>query len=318
MKHRSEAVAVPRTLLDRGPPPDPWALVWGQPYIDSTTLAGALEADLESTPQPDFRTRLLVRDSAVALREYWGARRFGRWLARSPVGERIRRILKEDLGEPGFTAIRRRLVDRITSVEVGQIFTMLGHGVHDRVEVYVAGSIPTLIQGLTARPTNDIDIVNEVPEAIRRQRAVLEKIEIQFGLTLGHVQAYYLPANWQQRRQWLGDYGGLRVYLVDVYDIFVSKLSSKLEKHQLDLRVLASKLDKEKAKDRLLGDGRPFLDDTHLRPQIEENWRFIFQEPLFPAETEGEAKPPAPAKEPRKGRSRKEKGKGLPPEEPQG
>jgi len=68
-------------------------------------------------------------------------------------------------------------------------------------------------------------------------------------------------------------------------DIFVSKLSSKQKKHQLDLRVLALKLDKDVAKRRLLTDGRRFLDDTKLRPQIDENWRFIFQEPLCPQQT---------------------------------
>ncbi len=51
---------------------DPWRLVWGQPYIDSRTLAAAIEQDLARSADPDFRTRLLVRDSAVALRSYWG------------------------------------------------------------------------------------------------------------------------------------------------------------------------------------------------------------------------------------------------------
>jgi hypothetical protein len=264
----------PATLLD------PWRLVWGQPYIDSRTLAAAIEQDLQREPHPDFRTRLLVRDAAVALRSYWGSRRFAQWLAASPVGPRIREILDEDLGETGFPAIRRRLVDSIDSTRLRRIFELLGRTIHDRIEVHIAGSIPTLIKGLTARPTGDIDLVDEVPEEIRRQRAVLRKIETDFGLKLGHVQSHYLPAHWQDRRQWLGDFGGLRVYLVDEYDIFISKLSSKKEKHQSDLGVLALKLDKETARHRLLTAGRHFLDDPKLRPQIEENWRFIFQEPL--------------------------------------
>ena len=148
------------------------------------------------------------------------------------------------------------------------------------MEVHIAGSIPTLIKGLTARPTDDIDFVDEVPPEIRRQRSVLRQIQAEFGLKLGHVQSHDLPARWRDRRHWLGDFGGLRVYAIDEYDIFVSKLSSRQEKHQHDLRVLALKLDKDKAQHRLLTDGRAFLDDRKLRPQIEENWRFIFQEPL--------------------------------------
>ena len=200
----------------------------------------------------------------------------------APWVREVREILDEDLGEPGFSTIRRRLVDSIDSTQLGQIFDLLGRGIHGRVEIHIAGSIPTLIKGLTARPTDDIDLVDEVPEEIRRQRDVLRKIETDFGLKLGHVQSHYLPAHWRDRRQWFGDFGGLRVYLVDEYDIFVSKLSSKKEKHQSDLRVLALKLDKDTARHRLLTDGRAFLDDPKLRPQIEENWRFIFQEPLFP------------------------------------
>jgi hypothetical protein len=268
---------------------DPWRLVWGQPYIDSRALAAAIEQDLLRDPQPDFRTRLLVRDAAVAMRSYWGWRRFSQWLEASPVGPRIRQILDEDLGETGFPAIRRRLVDSIDSTRLSRIFDLLGRGIHGRVEVHIAGSIPTLIKGLTVRPTGDIDFVDEVPAEIRSQRAILRKIETEFGLKLGHVQSHYLPAHWQDRRQWLGDFGGLRVYVVDEYDIFVSKLSSKKEKHQSDLGVLALALDQETARHRLLTNGTAFLNDPKLRPQILENWRFIFQQPLFP---DGPLSPP--------------------------
>jgi hypothetical protein len=261
--------------------PDAWQLVWGQPHIDSATLVAAIEAELQQNLHPDYRTRLLVRDAMKAIRSFWGARKFARWLNSSQVAECIRAILDEPLAEEGFPYIRRRLVNSIQSAQIEQIFTLLGQAVHERIEVYVAGSIPTLIKGLTARPTEDIDIVDEVPSEIRKQKAVLRKIQTDYGLNLGHVQSRYLPSGWQDRRQFLGDFGGLRVYLVDPYDIFVSKLSSKKEKHKDDLRVLATKLDKEIAKGRLLRDGQAFLTDPRQRPQIEENWRFIFQEPLF-------------------------------------
>jgi hypothetical protein len=271
---------------------DPWRLVWGQPFIDSHTLASAIEHDLKRDIRPDFRTRLLVRDAAVAIRSYWGSRKFNKWLATSAVGPHVRAILDEDLGKTGFPAIRRRLVDTIDFTRLSRIFDLLGRAVHGPVEVHIAGSIPTLIKGLTVRPTGDIDFVDTVPEEVRRQRTVLRKIETEFGLKLGHVKSHYLPAHWQNRRHWLGDFGGLRVYVVDEYDIFVSELSSKQEKHQSDLGVLALKLDKAIARHRLLNDGRSFLDDPKLRPQIEENWRFIFQEPLIVEEA---ASPPSKA-----------------------
>jgi hypothetical protein len=159
------------------------------------------------------------------------------------------------------------------------VFEILGRAIHGPIEVHIAGSVPTLIKGLTFRPTDDISLVDEVPPEIRRQRSLLRQIAAEFGLKLGHVQSHYLPANWRDRRHWLGEFGGLRVYTVDEYDIFVSKLSSRQEKHQLDLRVLALKLVKAQARHRLLIDGRAFLEDPKVKPQIEENWQFIFQEP---------------------------------------
>jgi hypothetical protein len=268
---------------------DPWRLVWGQPFIDSHTLASAIEHDLKHDARPDFRTRLLVRDAAVAIQSYWGLRKFKKWLATSPVGQQVRAIMDEDLGQTGFPAIRRRLVDSIDLTRVSRIFDLLGRAVHGPLEVHIAGSIPTLINGLTVRPTGDIDFVDEVPEEIRRKRTVLRKIETDFGLKLGRVQSDYLPSCWQNRRKWLGDFGGLRVYVVDEYDIFVSKLSSKQEKHQSDLGVLALKLNKEIARHRMFTEGRSFLDDPKLRLQIEENWRFIFQEPLIMEEAASSA-----------------------------
>jgi hypothetical protein len=300
-RKQSKALARSKTTENRGL--DPWELVWGQPYIDCDTLAAAIEDDLQRTPDPDFRTRLLVRDATRAMKSYWGPRRFTRWLKESPVHDAIRTILADKLGKEGFHNIRGRLVSNVGSNEIRQIFSILGQGVHDRVDVYIAGSIPTMIQGLTARPTDDIDIVNEVPAQIRKQTETLKRIRAEYGLTLGHVQSHYLPANWQQRRRFLGDFGGLHVYLVDVVDIFVSKLSSKQEKHKQDLRVLAVNLNKNDIKRRLLGDGKPFLDNSYLRPQIEENWRFVFQEP-FGSEASEEA-PPSQSDETKKKNGKK-------------
>jgi hypothetical protein len=260
---------------------DLWRLIWGQSYIDGDTLAAAIESEVQHNAHPDYRTRLLIHDAAQAIRSFWGARKFNRWLAGSPARDRLLALLDEPFAETGFPNIRRRLVDNIGEIQIRQIFTLLGQPIHERVEIYLAGSIPTLIGGLTARPTEDIDLVNEVPAEIRKQRTLLRKIENDYGLVLGHMQSHYLPDGWQKRRRFFGDFGELRVYLVDAYDIFVSKLSSKKEKHKDDLRAMAPKLDKETARQRLLRDGRAFLDDPHQRPQIESNWQFIYQEPLI-------------------------------------
>jgi hypothetical protein len=213
-------------------------------------------------------------------------------LTSSSVGSRIDQIIHEDLGKPGFRNIRRRLVTSVHLTDIKQVLQLLGERIHERVELNIAGSVPTLVHGLTARPTDDIDIVDEVPRAIREQRKLLDKIKSDFGLGFGHVQSHYLPARWEQRREYLGDFGGIRAYLLDPYDIFVSKLSSKLEKHQQDLRVLAKAFDPVTARERLLRDGKAFLDDRRSKAQIEKTWQFIFQEPLFPEDRKAKSKEP--------------------------
>ena len=276
---------------------DPWELIWCKPYIDATRLATAIEHDLQNTPTPDFRTRLLVRDACRAIKAFWGRKKFTNWIKVSPAGAKITAILQEKLGRIGYVNIQRRLVASIDATQLGQIFDLLGRRIHDRIEVNIAGSIPTLIQGLTARPTTNIDFVNNTPTEIRRQRSTVGEIKKTYGLALRPVQSHYLPANWEQRKSHLGDYGGLRVYLVNEYDIFVSKLSSQQEKHKEDLRVLADQLDKEKAKHLLSTDGKSFLDNPRLRSPIEVNWRFIYQEPLEPPTPQTESRGARLAKE---------------------
>jgi hypothetical protein len=273
---------------------DPWALVWGQPYIDASRLAAAIDTDLRRNPTPDFRTKLLVRDATRALNAFWGAPKFQQWLAHCASRHSIEKILQERLGKTGFHNIRRRLVAGIDKTQIEQVFRLLGKQVHERVEVTIAGSIPTVIGGLTARPTDDIDLVDEVPRAIREQHDLLRELKKKFGLVLGHVQSHYLPAGWQTRRQFFGDFGGIRVYTIDPYDVFVGKLSSKRKKHQEDLRVLALHLDKETIRRRLLTDGKAFLEDPHGRPQIDANWEFIFGEPVAPSEREDPQKADRP------------------------
>ena len=67
---------------------DPWRLVWGQPYIDSRTLATAIEQDLKRDtrarlPHPAPGPRRRGGDSIVL----GVAGSSHKWLATSPVGQ---------------------------------------------------------------------------------------------------------------------------------------------------------------------------------------------------------------------------------------
>jgi hypothetical protein len=61
-------------------------------------------------------------------------------------------------------------VDSIDSTRLRRIFDLLGRAIRGPVEFHIAGSSPTLIMGLTARPTGVIDFVDEIPAEVRNQR----------------------------------------------------------------------------------------------------------------------------------------------------
>jgi hypothetical protein len=63
---------------------------------------------------------------------------------------------------------------------------------------------------------------------------------------------------------------------------------------------MAPKLDRDKVRQLLLVDGRAFLDDPKDRLTIEDAWRFICREPLFPEETGDQEKLAKPTMDIRK------------------
>jgi hypothetical protein len=81
-----------------------------RPRIDTEEFAAAVERQAQQ-PNPDFRTRLLIRDSLTALRAVWGEERMNQWLHRSPAGAALRRVEGEPLGPVGFPSLVHRIME---------------------------------------------------------------------------------------------------------------------------------------------------------------------------------------------------------------
>src|SRR5262249_28212190 len=125
-----------------------------------------------------------------------------------------------------------------------QFLRELGSRLRHRVRLAVGGSIALILPGYLERATEDIDVVDEVPAEIRSQHALLDELQKRYGLLLAHFQSHYLPSGWQNRLHYQDTYGDLQVYLVDVYDVFLSKLFSIRSKDLDDMRLLLPQLDK--------------------------------------------------------------------------
>lgn len=256
-----------------------WELVWGKPQVDPTALIKAVERELDEESL-DFRTRLLIRDSTQALEGYWGSERLQQRLSRSPVREKIQAIRSENLGEPGFPLLKEQLMERTEPEAVKEYLRELGTCINEPVTLEVGGAIALILGGHLTRATADIDVINEVPSAIRSRQNLLNDLQMRYGLLLTHFQSHYLPTGWQQRLNYLGDFGSIKLYIVDVYDIFLGKLFSVRTKDLDDLRAIKPNIAKDHLVKQLLTTAQDFLKEPSLKKSAEKNWYILFGEDL--------------------------------------
>jgi hypothetical protein len=258
---------------------DLWDLVIGRPEIDPVDLAAAVEQQTSTTPL-DYRTRLLVRDSLNALQEHWGSVRMKRWLTQSAARERLEDIWHEEFERPGFTLIGRRLVEKTHPDAIRSLLTELGSRIRRPVRLNIGGSAALILPGYIARHTEDIDVVDEVPPDVRRQHALLDEFKQRYGLLVTHFGSHYLPTGWENRLHSFGDFGDLRVYLVDVLDIFVGKLFSNRTKDLDDLRILAPQLNKATIAQHVKDTTKALQKDPNLLSLAQKSWSIVFGEAL--------------------------------------
>jgi hypothetical protein len=258
---------------------DLWSLVRGRPQIDPHDLADAVVQQAAEEPL-DYRTRLLIRDSVDALKVHWGNPRAERWLTECPLHDKIETICHEGFDEIGFPSIRKRLMDKTDPETIRQYFQQLGFALRQTVQIAVGGGCALILPGYVSRFTEDINVVGEVPADIRTKYQLLDDLEKLHGLHMGHVQPHYFPQGWQERVHAFGVYNHLQVSLVDVYDVFLSKLFSARIKDMGDLKVLLPQLEKETLIARFLTTCEDFLAAPRLKEIAEQNWKILIGEGL--------------------------------------
>lgn len=256
---------------------DLWAVVWGRPHVDPAELAAAIDAAAPDRGH-DTRTRMLIRESLDALRRYWGPDRFEQWIARRPGLQFLGAVSDPQEGK-GFPSLYDRLMAPTSPDTISQFLRELGLNAPTPTELMIGGSIALILDGSLRRATEDIDVVDEVPAALRQQHALLDTLVRRYGLRLAHFQSHYLPTGWRQRVHLLGRFGKLEVYLVDRIDIFLSKLFSAREKDRDDLRVLVGQIDQAAIVARLPQCGA-MAGEATLRKNAAENWYILFGEAL--------------------------------------
>jgi hypothetical protein len=260
---------------------DLWSLALDHLQIAPDDLVEAI-AEQARRKDLDYRSRLLIHESLEALQAYWGPERLRRWLYQSPHRAQIEAIWTERYEEVGFPSLRRRVMDTTRPEQVKQFFRELAQHVQHPVHLEIGGAIALILPGLLSRRTEDVDVVDEVPHELRSQHHLLATLATRYGLALTPFQSHYLPTGWQQRLHPQEPFGRLHVSLVDVYDVFLSKLFSARLKDRDDLRMLAPQLDKTIIADRVRNTAQGLLTAPGLRDHAVQNWYILYGEP-FPA-----------------------------------
>ncbi len=163
---------------------------------------------------------------------------------------------------------------------VRQMLRELGCQVGRPVRLCVGGSIALILPGYLERNTDDLDVVDEVPAEIRSMHSFLAQLKKRYGLGVTHFQSHYLPSGWEQRLHSLEPFGKIEVFLVDRYDVFLSKLFSHREKDRDDLREVSPQLDRETLVRRLRETTAALRSDDRLRQAAEKNWYILYGESL--------------------------------------
>src|SRR5947207_3409460 len=137
---------------------DLWTVAGTLPHVDADTLAGAIESAVQSTEPLDYRTRLLIRDSLIALQIHWGPAQFGRWLGGSAFREGIERAsdpksFDPDPQEIGFPSVARRIVDVTKPQTLIEFFRALSRHIRQPTQLIVGGSVALMLSGLLSRQT---------------------------------------------------------------------------------------------------------------------------------------------------------------------
>jgi Nucleotidyltransferase of unknown function (DUF6036) len=183
----------------------------------------------------------------------------------------------ESTEETAFPSLSSRLIEPMKKTLIEQYLRELGTRLQHKVKLIIGGSSALILLELLSRATEDIDVVDEVPEPLREMHKWRARAQTRYGLYIAHFQSHYLPQGWSERLHSRGNYGKLEVFVVDPVDIFVGKLFSRREKDLDDLRVLSSTLDRESIVARLSA-ATALLSDEDRRRMARDNYYIVYGE----------------------------------------
>jgi hypothetical protein len=259
-----------------------WKLTQHNGGVRAATLLRVLaDPDLPQDSNP--RTPILVRDSIRALELRWGESVFRRRLSRLCDPTPLFEYARSAGDDHGFPSLERRTMDATEPDDVLAVFREIGTRLRQPAELLVGGSTALILESLIVHQTEDIDVVNEVPEEIRTDYALIELLKARFPLQLTHFQSHYLPDGWERRARALGIFGKLTVRVVDSIDILTGKLFSRRNKDYVHVAEAWKLIDRLELRARLADSTASLRSDQASLEAAKHNWYVLTGEADLPA-----------------------------------
>ena len=261
---------------------DVWSLVYGRPSIDPLDLLISIEAACERPDEIDLRTRGLIHDAVLALKQTWGVARLQSVLSNGAAGVVQQIEVDPRVEKDRFPSLKGRLMDKTRPEVVLRFLRELGEGTRRAARIDIGGSTALILAGVLNRATEAIDVVDEISSGIPVEHDLLDGLTKRYGLRLTHFQSHFLPDCWASRVHTLGKFGSVDARVIDVLDIAVGKLFSRRTKDFDDLRDMldAGHLTASSLEEHMRLTAQVLLIAPMLRASAERNWMVLFGIPL--------------------------------------
>ncbi len=146
--------------------------------------------------------------------------------------------------------------------EIRGFLEALGREFHGRAQIYLVGGATIVLEGLRAT-TLDIDLSIDVDPALHGELIqAIRRLKDRMQLNIEEASPgdfIPLPAGAQDRRIWIGQFGGIDAFHFDLYSVALGKIDRGQEKDFEDVEGLlaAGKIEFERL--------RRYYEDVHPR-----------------------------------------------------
>ena len=261
--------------------PDAWSLVRTPGQIDAQTLFDAIRR-LPSVEDFDYRSEMLVHDALTVLGEHWGEPALLGRLGRCENRDVLEGLRKKEFDKFGFWSLKHRVVEATEPQDIIDLFRKLGDSIHRPAQIIVGGSSALILANLLTRQTEDIDVVNELPDVVRAEPRLIDDLMKTYGLRLTHFASHYLPDRYELRTHSLGRYGRLDVRVVDSLDVLTGKLFSRRPKDFEDIRTAYRQIDRDALKERVRHSTASLRKEARFAESGQKNWYLLTGEEALP------------------------------------